>query len=390
MNHEIIESEPMKVLIVDDNKDNIELIYQILEDECSLETANSGNECIDKSLTYQPDLILLDVNMPEMDGYETIQILKQNDTVKSIPVIFVSAYYTQSSMIVKGLEQGAFDYLAKPVDEDILLAKVHVVKRLKMAEDIVLQQKNELLQINEKLEKADKLKSIFLASMSHELRTPLNSIIGFTGLMLMEVAGKINDTQKDQLNRVKRNANHLLELINDVLDISKIEAGMIQLEITEFNLSDLLNEISQSIDPEINTKGLKLEIILPDNPVTIISDKRRIQQIVMNLMSNALKFTENGSISCRLTEEHSEKINIDIEDTGNGICPDDMRRLFEPFQQINMDYTSNYKGTGLGLYLCKKLSNVINGNINAESQLGQGSKFSISLPVILNQSNIEE
>jgi len=158
MNPEITESTPLKVLIVDDNKDNIDLIYQILENECTIETANSGKECIDKALANQPDLILLDVNMPEMDGYETIQILKQEEAVKNIPVIFVSAYYTQSSMIAKGLEQGAFDYLAKPVDEDILLAKVHVVKRIKIAEDIVLQQKNELLRINEKLEKSDKLK----------------------------------------------------------------------------------------------------------------------------------------------------------------------------------------------------------------------------------------
>ena len=149
----------MKILIVDDNSDNIELMSQILEDDYSLITANSGKSCIELALSEQPNLILLDVNMPEMDGYETMRFLKKNDATKNIPVIFVSAYYTDSERIVKGLEQGAFDYLTKPVDENIVLAKVHVIERIKKAEDKVLQQKNELLVMNDELKSADKLKS---------------------------------------------------------------------------------------------------------------------------------------------------------------------------------------------------------------------------------------
>lgn len=372
---------PMKILIVDDNKDNVELMYQILEGEYLVMTAFSGAECITKAISEQPDLILLDVNMPKMDGYETMQQLQQDEKTKAIPVVFASAYYTEPSMIVKGLEQGAFDYLTKPINEDILLAKVRVVRRIKCAEDEILQQKNELELINEELESADKLKSIFLASMSHELRTPLNSIIGFTGLMLMQVAGTINDDQKEQLNRVKRNAAHLLELINDVLDISKVEAGKVELSIAEFDLVALVEEIILNIKPEVDAKGIALEVSLPRKAVLIKNDSRRIRQILMNFMSNALKFTERGSIYVELSVKNTQQIVITIKDTGIGIKVEDMERLFEPFQQITSDLTNQYKGTGLGLYLCNKLSSLIGGNIQVTSEEGEGSQFSLTLPI---------
>jgi len=381
-------SESMKVLVVDDNDDNVELICQILEEECRIITANSGRECLQKAEKEQPDLILLDVNMPEMDGYETIQRMKQTETIKDTLVIFVSAYYTEANMVVKGLEQGAFDYLTKPVDEDILLAKVHVVKRIKQAEEKVIKQKDELERANLRLSAADKLKSIFLASMSHELRTPLNSIIGFTSLMLMEVPGKINEEQKEQLTRVKRNGDHLLELINDVLDISKIEAGKVELGISEFDLSELIVEMVNSIQPEMDRKGLTLTYALPGAAVTIQSDRRRIQQVIMNFLSNALKFTDQGEVQCRLTEEDSDCVTIAIKDTGSGINDDDMKRLFEPFQQINMDYTNSYKGTGLGLYLCDKLTHLIGGSIEAKSKCGEGSEFSITLPRGIEEGDV--
>lgn len=389
MSQDLTSNKPMKVLVVDDNKDNVELICQVLEDEYGLATAYSGRECIAKACSEQPHLILLDVNMPEMDGYETMQELQQNKVTRNIPVIFASAYYTDSAMIVKGLEQGAFDYLTKPIDEDILLAKVHVVSRIKQAEDKVLLQKEKLQLANKRLESADKLKSIFLASMSHELRTPLNSIIGFTSLMLMQVSGEINDTQRDQLERVKRNGDHLLDLINDVLDISKIEAGKLDLATSEFDVTELLNDVSQSIAPEMVNKGLKFDVDLPDETVLIRNDLRRIQQIVMNFLSNALKFTDKGSVTVRLIVEDLQRICIYVEDTGVGIKSDDMARLFEPFQQINADFTKNYKGTGLGLYLCQKLSYMVGGAVQVKSQFGRGSQFCLILPTSIKQGVLD-
>lgn len=381
--------EKMNILIVDDNKDNVELMCQILEHDYSLLTANSGKECIQKATSEHVDLILLDVNMPEMDGYETIQQLKIDKTTNNIPVIFASAYYTESSMIVKGLEYGAFDYLTKPIDEDILLAKVRVVKRIIQAENVVLQQKNELQIINDKLKSADQLKSIFLASMSHELRTPLNSIIGFTGLMLMELAGVINDGQREQLNRVKRNAVHLLELINDVLDISKVEAGRVELSIKEFDIIVLVNEVIESIAPEVKAKNLVLKINFQEKSILIKNDSRRVRQILTNLMSNALKFTEHGSINVNLNIKNEGEISISITDTGIGIKKENIDMLFEPFQQINSDFTNNYKGTGLGLYLCKKLSSLIQGNIQVLTKSGEGSQFTLNLPLEISIEDIK-
>ena len=380
MNTNSAKSTPMKILVVDDNKDNVELMKQILEDEYMLHTALSGQECIDKAIAQRPDLILLDVNMPEMDGYETMQKLQQEQTTCHIPVILASAYYTDSAMVVKGIEQGAFDYLTKPIDEDILQAKVRAVKRIKRAEDEIRLKKDELQLINNKLQSADKLKSIFLASMSHELRTPLNSIIGFTGLMLMQVAGTINDQQKEQLIRVKRNADHLLELINDVLDISKIEADKVELAISSFDICALVAEIIQNMAPEVEAKGLSIEVNRPEETLTVTSDPRRVRQILMNFMSNALKFTKQGSIAVKLNLNDAQQVEIAIKDTGIGIPPDHVNHLFEPFQQINSDFTNHYKGTGLGLYLCKKLSTLIQADIQVISEINLGSQFTLILP----------
>lgn len=387
MNPDLADNTPMQILIVDDNKDNVELMNQILEDDYALATAYSGKECMEKALLEQPNLILLDVNMPEMDGYETMQGLQRNEKTRNIPVIFASAYYKESAMIVKGLEQGAFDYLTKPIDADILLAKVRVVKRIKQAEDEIRQQKNELEVINKKLESADKLKSIFLASMSHELRTPLNSIIGFTGLLQMEIVGEINEAQRGQLERVKRNGNHLLELINDVLDISKIEAGKIDLAITGFDIVDLITDLTKSIALEVSGKGLEFQVNVPDTAVMIRNDRRRVQQIITNFLSNALKFTDKGSINLDLLIENTEEITVVIKDTGIGIKNDDMERLFEPFQQINSDFTKSYKGTGLGLYLSKQLASIIGGRIQFESFYEKGSQFSLILPVSIDDGD---
>lgn len=375
----------MKVLVVDDNKDGVELLSQILEDDCSIVTAYSGQECLIKAAAENPDLILLDVNMSKMDGYETMQKLQLDENCRKIPVVFVSAYYTESSMVVKGLEQGAFDYLIKPVDEDILLAKIRVVKRIKHAEDQVLQQKDELQAINDQLESADKLKSIFLASMSHELRTPLNSIIGFTSLMLMEVRGEINEAQRDQLSRVKRNANHLLSLINDVLDISKIESGKFELAVSSFDLVALVDEVAQSISPDIQSKSIRLIMNIPVSEIFIESDSRRVRQILSNLMSNAAKFTEKGSVTVSLKRINDHELSISVKDTGIGIQQEKVKLLFEPFQQADMSYTRNFKGTGLGLYLCDKLSSMIGGRVLVDTKFGVGSQFTLILPISIKQ-----
>lgn len=240
---------------------------------------------------------------------------------------------------------------------------------------------NELSKANIKLEEADRLKSIFLASMSHELRTPLNSIIGFTGILLMGMSGEMNEEQKKQLTVVKNSADHLLSLINDILDVSKIEAGKVEVSIEEFGLDDIVNEVVETFSPTVSEKGLKLLRDVPEG-ITLFSDKRRLKQVLMNLVSNAVKFTDKGKIKIegRISED-GKKLEISVSDTGIGIKKEDMNKLFKTFQQIDMSSTKRHEGTGLGLYLSRKLAALLGGDISAESEVGKGSRFTFTIPL---------
>ena len=240
--------------------------------------------------------------------------------------------------------------------------------------------KKELEAVNVKLKELDRLKSIFLASMSHELRTPLNSIIGFTGIILMGMTGDISEEQRKQLTLVKNNAHHLLSLINDVLDISKIEAGKVELSIEEFSLNEVMNTIAASFSPQVRDKGIELLTDMASG-IHLVSDKRRVHQILMNLISNAVKFTDQGSIRISARVSKEDQVEIRVSDTGVGIKPEAMQVLFQPFQQVDMSLTKKYEGTGLGLYLCKKLSGLLGGTISVQSRFGKGSEFTVLLPV---------
>jgi signal transduction histidine kinase len=238
----------------------------------------------------------------------------------------------------------------------------------------------ELEQVNFQLKRADQLKSVFLASMSHELRTPLNSIIGFTGILLMELAGNLNDEQKKQLKMVKNSADHLLNLINDILDISKIEAGRVDLSLEKFLLDDVINEVTEIFSNQAAQKGLELIVKIPGK-IFLFSDMRRIKQILINLVSNAIKFTNQGRITVTSTILPDERIEISVADTGIGIKEESMDKLFNPFQQVDVNLSKQFEGSGLGLYLCKSLVNLLGGEISAQSQYKKGSVFTFILPL---------
>lgn len=236
----------------------------------------------------------------------------------------------------------------------------------------------ELEKANRDLLEADKLKSIFLASMSHELRTPLNSIIGFTGILLMGMVGDLSDEQKKQLEIVKKSASHLLELINDILDISKVEANKVELDIEKVEVTEIIDEIVQFIQPKADDK--KLEIVKTMSQGFIMfTDRRRLKQILLNLMSNAVKFTDKGSITIG-ARACDENIEFWVKDEGCGIKKEDMKKLFEPFQQIDSTLTKKHEGTGLGLHLTEKLVYLLKGSISVESNFGKGTIFRVILP----------
>ena len=242
-----------------------------------------------------------------------------------------------------------------------------------------IQTLNELAVAKEHAEAADRLKSAFLATMSHELRTPLNSIIGFTGIILQEIVGPLNDEQKKQLNMVRGSSRHLLSLINDILDISKIEAGQLQIANESYNLKKTVEKAVESARPLADKKGLELTCSISPEIENITGDRRRLEQILLNLLSNAIKFTENGSVKIECQPEDG-KVTVKVIDTGIGIKAEDMETIFKAFRQIDSGLTRKYEGTGLGLSICKRLVELMGGNIHVTSVWGSGSTFSFFLP----------
>ncbi len=234
----------------------------------------------------------------------------------------------------------------------------------------------ELAEAMEAAQLSDRLKSIFLATMSHELRTPLNSIIGFTGILVQELPGPLNPEQKKQLGMVQNSSRHLLALINDVLDISKIEAGELDLFYSSFNLARSVEKIVNTIRPMAETKKLNVVLDLPNEPVLVNLDKRRFEQIVLNLANNAVKFTEKGfiRISCGCT---GENCSFSVEDSGIGIPAESIGLLFKQFQQLDSNLSRKHEGTGLGLSICERLIKMMNGTIQVQSTPGSGSTFTV-------------
>ncbi|MFZ3115618.1 MAG: ATP-binding protein [Syntrophales bacterium] len=272
--------------------------------------------------------------------------------------------------------------------ENIVKARTQELEEAREALVNIVEDLNEksvhLAQAMEQAQSADRLKSAFLATMSHELRTPLNSIIGFTGIMLQGLVGALNKEQNKQLKMVQDSAHHLLDLINDVLDISKIEAGQVEIVAKRFDMPALIQKIIEKFTPLTEKKGVGLTVRIAPDVGTIVSDRRRIEQIIINLLGNAVKFTEQGEVRLECAVERGEEdgwMVTRVTDTGVGIKREDMDVIFNPFQQVDSGITRQYEGTGLGLSICKRLVELLGGKIWAESEWGKGSAFVFTLPL---------
>lgn len=257
--------------------------------------------------------------------------------------------------------------------KDSQMALINIVEDLN-------EQAIELEQANAKLKELDHLKSMFIASMSHELRTPLNSIIGFSSIMLNEWAGSVSDEQKENLSAILRSGRHLLTLINDVIDVSKIEAGMMDSSPEDFDVFDAVAEAVASVAGEMKGKGLDLE--LDAAHMTVHADRRRLLQCLLNLVSNAVKFTLEGAITVRaMPSARGDILEISVIDSGIGIRDADIPKLFSPFVRLESPMSSTIPGTGLGLYLTRKLAvDVLKGEVSVESEYGKGSRFTLKIP----------
>ncbi|MCL4226397.1 MAG: CHASE domain-containing protein [Myxococcales bacterium] len=239
---------------------------------------------------------------------------------------------------------------------------------------------DELRQARDAARSADQLKSAFLATMSHELRTPLNSIIGFTGILVQGLAGPLTPEQDKQLRMVQGSARHLLALINDVLDISKIEAGQLEMRCEPFDLRASVERVVASVAPLAEKKGLALRVEVGEAG-ELDSDSRRVEQIVLNLLHNAIKFTDAGEVAITVeADDVADAVRVVVADTGPGIRAEDLGHLFQPFRQLDTGLQRRHEGTGLGLAICRRLADLLGGSVTAASAWGEGSRFTLTLP----------
>jgi signal transduction histidine kinase len=244
-----------------------------------------------------------------------------------------------------------------------------------------LAEQNELLRRQAlELEQASAMKSQFLANVSHELRTPLNAILGYTQLMIEGVAGELNQSQEDKLGRVDANARHLLSVINDLLDIARIESGKMPIQLEPVRLAELIEEVMTEVEPLIARTSLAVSRELPGGVPDLQSDRKKVKQILLNLLSNALKFTPKGSVDIHVGFDDS-RVWTSVTDTGIGISEENQKRIFEEFAQADSSYARRAGGTGLGLSICRRLASILGGEITLVSQQGAGSTFTLLLPL---------
>ena len=381
------------ILIVDDRPENLLTLEGILESpELNVIKAHSGNEALGLLLEYDVALVLMDVQMPGMDGFETAEIMRSSERTKHIPIIFVTAISKQRKHIFRGYETGAVDYLYKPLDLEILKSKIAAFIELFRYKTSLEETTSKLQKTVEELhdakiaaEEATKAKSSFLASMSHEIRTPLNGIIGIAELGLMDK--DLSPLQAERFLDIKTSGQNLLEIINDILDISKIEAGKLELEELDFSIREMLDKVFKIINVFAQSKDLNLVVDMdPDIPDMLIGDQLRIRQVLTNLLNNAVKFTEKGYVRLRIEMidlvEEQIRLRFCVEDTGTGIPKEKQELLFEKYTQAEVSTTRKYGGTGLGLNIALKLVELMGGRIELESEEGVGSKFYFTINLI--------
>lgn len=373
------------ILVVDDVPANVKVLMDFLTSNgFKVLTAKDGQAAIKRAEYAKPDLILLDVMMPIMDGYEACKILKSQENTADIPIVFMTALADTTDK-VKGFELGASDYITKPFQQEEVLARVNnhlkivtLQKQLQVRntelERLYLEQK----QARQAAEAASKAKDTFLANMSHELRTPLNAIIGY-GEIIQEDAYDLGfrDILGD-LDSIQLAAKQLLALINDVLDLAKIEAEKMELQIEQINISEFIKDTVTLIQPIVQKTHNELTVECPDNIGTMNTDGKRMQQILLNLLGNAAKFTRDGQIHLTARRE-GDTLFFDVKDTGIGIEQEQLETIFQPFLQGDNSRTRKYGGTGLGLALCQRICQILGGQIWVHSELGKGSQFTVEL-----------
>jgi len=393
------------LLIVDDTPENLQVLSATLSEQgYQVRGVVKGKMAIRAAKSAQPDIILLDIRMPEMDGYQVCENLKADPETRDIPIIFISAIDDVLDK-VKAFRVGGVDYITKPFQVEEVLARVEhqlTIRRLSKEVRDRHQKLEQEIQERRKAEKAaaaaSKAKSEFLANMSHELRTPLNAILGFTQVMSRDV--KITPEQREYLGIINRSGEHLLDLINDVLDLSKIEAGIVSLYESSFDLYRLLDNLEEMFQIKAEQKNLNLVfLVAPNVPQSIKTDAKKLRVCLINLIGNAIKFTEQGTVTLRvnlatetLTAQNPSdtdssslpafppRLRFEVEDTGAGISPAEIDHLFDAFVQTETGQKMA-EGTGLGLTITRKFVQLMGGTITVSSVVGKGTIFKFDIKI---------
>ncbi len=380
-----------KILIVDDQASNIKAMsssIQELDIDVDIISADSGNMALSLLLDHKFALVMLDVQMPGMDGFEVAELMRSHADTSKIPIIFVTAGAVDQKQMFKGYEAGAVDFLNKPYDPHVLASKVKIFVELDQQKQIqdeyiqkIQEQSETMKKLKDTAEAASRAKTDFLANISHEIRTPLGSILGFS--KLLKTKNPNYKEREEYIEIIDRSGKVLLGIINDVLDLSKIEAGRIDVEKVNFILKDLLKDIENLFQLKASDKGLKLNLSMKEGtPTRITSDPIRFKQILTNLLTNAIKFTKKGTVKVVVSFDQvgttkEPLLRVDVIDSGIGIDAEVESKLFNAFTQADSSITRRFGGTGLGLKISRQLAEALGGDLKLlASNPGKGSTFS--------------
>jgi signal transduction histidine kinase len=385
------------ILIIDDAPENLQLLSKTLSEQGYIvRGALKGQMGIKAAQSAPPDLILLDIKMPDIDGYEVCEIIKNDPNIKEIPVIFLSALDDVWDK-VKAFQVGGIDYITKPFQVEEVLARVknqllirNLNKQLQAQNQQLQQEIIERKKAEKAAEAASKAKSEFVANMSHELRTPLNAILGFTQILSRDQF--LNVEHREYLEIINRSGEHLLELIDDVLELSKIESGRIFLNESSFDFYRFLDSLEEMFQIKAEQKGLYLTFrISSEVPQYIKTDQQKLRGCLINLLGNAIKFTQLGSVTLRVsvgmtqkqqtTDNRQQILHFEVEDTGSGIAEDEIDSIFKAFVQAEIGRRSS-EGTGLGLAISQKFVQMMGGEITVSSTVGEGTTFRFDINIV--------
>ncbi|MGK7874058.1 MAG: response regulator [Xenococcaceae cyanobacterium] len=395
------DTKQQQILIVDDQPTNIKVLCDFLiHSGFDILVAKNGEAAIKKLQKASPDIILLDVMMPGIDGFETCRRLKASPATRDIPVIFMTVL-SETVDKVKGLTIGGVDYITKPIQQEEVLARINVHLRLRSLTKQLQESKEAAEKAKEAAETANLAKSEFLKNVSHELRTPLNPILGFA--QILQSSKTMTAEELEQIRIIYQTGKHLLTLIDDILDFSKIEAHKMELYLTDFSFPSFLNKVLEICRIWAEQKGIYLTYQPTSQlPTFIHADEKRLRQVLINLLGNAIKFTNTGGVTFKVgvigngkwlsqTEPGNEakiqnqKIRFQIEDTGIGMNPEQLEKIFLPFEQLE-NAKHKAEGTGLGLTISQKLIQMMGSTLKVNSQPGVGSVFWMDLDLTENKA----